>query len=61
MSDYSNHCLYVLNQEGEEIHKIGKNGQGIGKFIKPWGIVLDNTGRIVVVSHKNTACSQFFQ
>ena len=60
MSDYNNHCVCVFNQEGEEIHRIGKNGQGIGEFVNPWGIVLDNTGRIVVVCHKDTACLQFF-
>ena len=51
MSDYGNHCVHVFNQEGEEIHRIGKNGQGIGEFNHPWGIVLDNTGRILVVCH----------
>ena len=60
MSDYSNHCVYVFNQKGEEIHRIGKNGQGIGEFMNPYGIVLDNTGRIVVVCQKDTACLQFF-
>ena len=60
MSDFNNHCVYVFNQEGEEIHRIGKKGQGIGEFINPWGIVLDNTGRIVVVCQKDTACLQFF-
>ena len=60
MSDYSNHCVYVFNQEGEEIHRIGKKGQGIGEFINPYGIVLDNTGRIVVACQKDIACLQFF-
>ena len=60
MSDYNNHCVCVFNQEGEEIHRVGKNGQGIGEFVNPYGIVLDNTGRIVVVCEKNTACLQFF-
>ena len=60
MSDYINHCVCVFNQEGEEIHRIGKSGQGIGEFIHPYGIVLDNTGRIVVVCKKDTACLQFF-
>ena len=27
MSDYTNHCVYVFNQEGEQIHKFGKEGQ----------------------------------
>ena len=60
MSDFINHCVFVFNQEGEEIHRIGKNGQGIGELVNPYGIVLDNTGRIVVVCHKDTACLQFF-
>ena len=59
MSDLWNHCVYVFNQEGEEIHRIGKEGQGIGEFINPWGIALDNAGRIVVVCHKETNCLQF--
>ncbi|KAI6649917.1 PEP-CTERM domain protein [Oopsacas minuta] len=60
MSDYSNHCVYVFNQEGEQIHKFGNEGQGIGEFINPWGIALDDTGRIIVVCDKHTNCLQFF-
>ena len=60
MSDYLNHCVYVFNQEGEQIHKFGKRGQGIGEFYHPYGITLDNTGCIIVVCHKNTNCLQFF-
>ena len=60
MSDYTNHCVFVFNQEGEQIHKFGKEGQGIGKFHYPYGIALDNTGRIIVVCEKNTNCLQFF-
>ena len=60
MSDCSNHCVYVFNKEGEQIHKFGEQGQGIGEFYHPWGIVLDNTGRIVVVCEKDTDCLQFF-
>ncbi|KAI6648948.1 E3 ubiquitin-protein ligase TRIM71-like [Oopsacas minuta] len=60
MSDNSNHCVYVFNQEGEQIHKFGKQGQGIGEFYYPWGIALDNTGHIIVVCQKDTNCLQFF-
>ena len=60
MSDYCNHCVYVFNQEGEQIHKFGKEGQGIGEFYRPYGIALDNTGRIVVVCEKEPNCLQFF-
>ena len=60
MSDYSNHCVYVFNQGGKQIHKFGKEGQGIGEFYHPFGIALDNTGRIIVVCEKDTNCLQFF-
>ena len=60
MSDYSNDCVYVFNKEGEQLHKFGKRGQGIGEFSYPWGIVLDNTGRIIVVCCKDTNCLKFF-
>ena len=60
MSDFHNHCVYVFSQEGEEIHRIGKKGQGIGDFYYPWGVALDNTGRIVVVCQKKKGCLQFF-
>ena len=60
MSDFRNHCVCVFNQEGEQIHKFGKKGQGIGEFYYPYGIALDNTGRIIVVCGKYTNCLQFF-
>ncbi|KAI6657869.1 Serine/threonine-protein kinase PknD [Oopsacas minuta] len=60
MSDYYSHCVYVFNQVGEQIHKFGKEGQGIGEFYYPFGIALDNTGHIIVVCQKNTNCLQFF-
>ena len=60
MSDWGNHCVYVFNQEGEQIHKFGKEGQGIGEFYHPRGIALNNTGHIIVVCDKNTNCLQFF-
>ena len=58
MSDYSR--VYVFNKEGEQIHKFDKQGQGIREFSYPYGIVLDNTGRIIVVCWKDTKCLQFF-
>ena len=60
MTDYSNHCVYVFNQKGEQIHRFGKEGRGIGEFYRPYGIALDNSGRIVVVCQKKTNCLQFF-
>ena len=61
MSDYLNHCVYVLNQEGEQIHKFGKEVQGIGQLHHLFGIALDNIGHIIVVCEKDTNCLQFFE
>ena len=60
LSDFWNHCVYVFNQDGEQIHKFGKEDQGIGEFYYPFGIALDNTGHIIVVCEKNTNCLHFF-
>ena len=60
MSDFNNHCVYVFNKEGEQIHKFGKEGQGIGEFYQPFGIALDNTGHIIVVCRRDANCLQFF-
>ena len=43
MSDYSNHCVYVFNQEGEQIHKFGEERQGIGEFYSPCEIALNSS------------------
>ena len=48
------------SQEGEQIHKFGKQGEGLGEFYHPFGIALDNTGRIIVLCYKDTACLQIF-
>ena len=60
MSDAWNHCVYVFNQEGEQIHEFGKEGQGIGEFYHPCGVALNNTGHILVVCEKDINCLQFF-
>ena len=60
MSDCRSHCVCVFNQEGGLIHKFGKEGQDIGEFYHPCGIALDNSGRIIVVCHKDANYLQLF-
>ena len=60
MSDYQGHCVFVFNQKGEELHRIGKEGQGVGEFYYPFGIALDSLGGIIVVCEKDTSCLQIF-
>ncbi|KAI6659055.1 NHL repeat containing protein [Oopsacas minuta] len=60
LSDYHSHCVYVFNQEGEQIHVIGKEGQEVGEFSYPFGIAIDATGGIIVVCEKDENCLQIF-
>ena len=53
-----NHCVYIFNEVGEQIHKLGKEGQGIEEFYCPFWVVLDNTGQIVaVLVRTRTVCN----
>ena len=60
MSDSSNNRVYIFDEEGEKIHKFGQKGQDKGDLNFPYGIALDNFGRIIVVCEKDTNCLQFF-
>ena len=40
MTDCNNDCVYIFNKEGEERHRIGKGGQGIGEFYYPYGVAI---------------------
>ena len=60
MSGYKENCVCIFNPEGELIHNFGQKGQKIGDFHCPWGIALDNQGRIIVACHKSRQCLQFF-
>ena len=60
ISDLNNQCVLVFSSKGDKIQEIGRKGQGIGEFVKPFGIALDNTGRIVVVCNKDSGCLQIF-
>ena len=53
-------CVYVFSKDGEQIHKIGKRGEGLGEFYFPYGVALDNTGRIIVVDEKDNVRLQMF-
>ena len=60
VSDYHSHCVYVFSQEGQLVHTIGREGQAVGEFSYPFGIALDNTGKIIVVCEKENNCLQVF-
>ncbi|KAI6647148.1 PEP-CTERM domain protein [Oopsacas minuta] len=60
ITDCDAHCVCVFSHEGELIHKIGKEGQERGEFIKPTGIYINQEGRLLVASHNPNYAIQIF-
>ena len=54
------HNLKVFSMEGHLLTTIGQEGEGPGKFYRPFGIDVDKDGRIVVVDEKQSNKLQFF-
>lgn len=52
VTDYTNHCIYVLTTKGEFLSKIGCAGSGAGELLEPCGIAVDDD-RIVVSDYGN--------
>ena len=60
ISDRGIQCVLVFNLKGEKIHEIGKKGEAVGEFVDPFGLAIDNLGRIIVICNKETASLQIF-
>ena len=60
ITDYRAHCVRVFSHEGDFIHQIGEAGENTGQFINPNGIVMSNSGKIVVVSANANHAIQIF-
>ena len=54
MTDHDSNSICVFSPDGALIHEINKGVMG------PVGIMLDTRGRIVLVSHREDNCLQFF-
>ena len=59
-TDRSANCVLIFTKEGNLLHKFGREGEGIGEFIKPKGIAIDSDGCIIVGSANPNHCIQFF-
>ena len=53
VADCSNHCVQVLNSDLSVSYTFGKQGNGKGQFIGPWGIACDSTGKVYVADTGN--------
>ena len=48
VSEYSGHCITVLDREGKKINSFGSEGSGRGQFNLPCGIAVTSNGAILV-------------
>ena len=50
ISDYGNHRIKIVSQSEQLIYTIGREGEGIGEFVEPFGICISKVGTIFVLS-----------
>ena len=50
ISDWDTHSIKIISKSGNLIHTIGKEGNGIGDLVAPYGISVSKSGVIFVVS-----------
>ena len=51
--DLGNHLIQVLNSDLAFSCTFGKEGNGKGQFIYPWGVACDSTGKVYVADTQN--------
>ena len=60
ISDYGNHRIKIFSQSEQLIHTIGREGEGIGEFVHPYGICISKFGTIFVLSYNPNFSIQCF-
>ena len=60
VSDWGNHSIKIISKHGHLMHAIGREGNGIGELMCPFGISVSNSGIIFVVSHNDNFSIQCF-
>ena len=60
ISDYGNDRIKIFSQSEQLIHTIGREGEGIGEFIRPRGICISKFGTISVLSDNPNFSIQCF-
>ena len=51
--DWNRHQVVILNKEGEFVRSFGSKGSKDGQFKKPYGVVVDDIGHIIVTDTHN--------
>ena len=60
VSDCEHHVVKIFSNSGELLHTIGREGNGKGEFIKPFGIAISNSGILFVLSNNPNFSLQLF-
>ena len=58
VTDCTGHCVYVFNQEGNCLRKIGNQGSNSGQFYYPAGVSLLNDNEILIADNWNHRIQQ---
>ena len=54
ITDTRNHCIRLLDQEGDFLEKIGSEGKSDGQFMEPVAVAVSKDNMIFVAERKNT-------
>ncbi|XP_035698772.1 tripartite motif-containing protein 2-like [Branchiostoma floridae] len=58
-SDWSNHCVYMYNEDGQFMFWFGGEGSGEGQLLNPQGICTDGEGNIIMADCGNSRVEMF--
>ena len=59
VADYSNHCVYIFDDEDQLVRKFGSNGSNNGQFRDPRGVAFDSHNHLYVVDYGNHRVQKF--
>ena len=58
ITDWSGHCVYIFDSEGNCLRKIGSKGENAGQFYHPRGVTYLNDNEILIVDRGNNRIQQ---
>ena len=59
ITDYNGHCVYIFDEKGNCLRKIGSRGQKAGQFYLPYGVTYLNDNEILIADAANNRIQHF--
>ena len=59
VADYSNHCVYIFDDNDQLFKKFGSSGSGDGQFSSPRGVAFDSHNHLYVAEYGNHRVQKF--